>query len=366
MRAIVLAGGGGTRLRPLTYTRPKALVPVLNRPLLEYLLLHLGRHGLTDITLATSRTNQAIESCFGDGAQIGVRLTYAYEDEPLGSGGAIREVARGITETFVAVNGDIVTDLDITALLQRHRQAGALVSIALTQVEDPSRYGVADVDREGRIHRFIEKPPPGEAPSRWINAGIWVFEPQALQRFPEGPEIILDRWVERVLFPGIINSGELLLGYCSDAYWIDVGTPETYMQVQRDLLSGAPPGTMPWESGHGRLVADDALVDPTATLQGKVIIGAGCRIGGYVRIIGPTVLGPGSVVRDHACIERSVLWEHVRIGSGARITESVLGAGVRVGDNAKLCEALLGDAAGVKRGYELPPGARLDPGVIVP
>lgn len=366
MRAIVLVGGGGTRLRPLTATLPKALVPVLNRPLLEYLLLHLRRHGLTEVILALSRENEAIERYFGDGSRLGLHLSYAYEDEPLGSGGAIREAARGFRETFLVCNGDIITDLDLTDMWEQHHRVSALVSISLIEVEDPSRYGVADVDPDGRIRRFVEKPTPGEAPSHWVNAGTWIFEPRALARFPEGREIIMDRWVERVLFPDIIASGDLLFGYRSTAYWIDVGTPETYMQVQRDLLNGAIPAALPADFEQGCLVGGGAVLHPTVRTEGPVVVGPNCRIGGYVEIIGPTVLGAGCALRERSRIERSVLWQNVRVGSSALVKDSVLGSGVRIGDNAVVSEALLADGAGVKMGYHLEPGARLDPGVVVP
>jgi mannose-1-phosphate guanylyltransferase len=364
MKAIILVGGGGTRLRPLTYTTPKALVPVANRPLLEYLLRHLRNHGIVEIVLATSRENTAIERRFGDGAGLGLKIAYAYEEEPLGSGGAIREAARGINETFLVCNGDIITTLDLRAMLAAHRQHGALVSISLIQVEDPSRFGVAEVSPAGEIRRFVEKPAPGTAPSNWINGGVWIFESRALQRFPEGREIIMDGWVERVLFPEIAASDELLFGFRSDAYWIDVGTPETYIRVQHDLLAGKLPSLFPVTDAD----TDDRapIVHPTARIEGQVLIGAGCRIGGQVEIIGPAVLGAGCAVRERARIERAVLWERVRVGSSARVSESIVGHGVRIGDEAVVHEALLGEEAGVKRGHRLPPGARLDPGMVVP
>jgi mannose-1-phosphate guanylyltransferase len=365
MKAIILVGGGGTRLRPLTHSTPKALVPVLNRPLLEYLLRHLGAHGINEIVLATSVDNAVIETHFGDGSRLGLNISYAYEYEPLGSGGAVREAARGITDTFLVCNGDIITSLNLTDMLAAHRREGALVTISLTSVDDPSRYGVADVGSDGRISRFVEKPPPELAPSNWINGGAWIFEARALERFPEGRDIILDGWVERVLFPGIIASGDLLYGYRSEDYWVDVGTPETYVRVQHDLLHGKLPDFLP-AGAEESLIAPDAIIHPDARITGPVLIGPGCRIGGLAEIVGPSVLGAGCTVRDRAHIEKSILWNHAKIGSGATVAGSVVGQRALVGDGAVVEDSLLGDESGVKRGHVLPAGTRLAPGVVVP
>jgi mannose-1-phosphate guanylyltransferase len=365
MKAIILVGGGGTRLKPLTHSTPKALVPVLNRPLLEYLLVHLRDQGIAEVILATSVENRVIETHFGSGEPLGIAISYAYEHEPLGSGGAVREAARGISETFLVCNGDIVTDLDLKQMLAAHRREGALVSISLTEVEDPSRFGVADVSEGGRIRRFVEKPAPGTAPSRWVNGGAWIFEPRALDRFPEGREIIRDGWVERVLFPGIIDSGELLYGYQSDAYWIDVGTPETYVRVQHDLLTGAVPALHP-RLQDDALIHPSAVVHPTASIVGPVAIGPDCRIGGYAEIVGPVVLGSGCAVRERARIVKSIVWDGVRVGSRAMVTGSVLGYRALVGDDATVSDSLLGEAAGVKRGHALPSQSKLEPGTVEP
>ena len=199
MFAIILAGGAGTRLRPLTYARRKELVPVVNRPLLEYRLRGLKEHGIEDVVLACSQGMREVEEHFGDGASLGLRIRYNYEDRPLGSGRAVKEAARahGATGTLVVCNGDIITNVDLTAMIARHRETGATLSMSLAPVHDPWDYGVAEVDAELRIHSFVEKPPQGEEPSNLINAGTWLWEPEMLDRIPDDDTAVRDGFSER-------------------------------------------------------------------------------------------------------------------------------------------------------------------------
>src|SRR6185295_10769186 len=209
MFAVILAGGAGTRLRPLTYARRKELVPLLNRPLLEYRLLNLKQHGVADIVLACSQGAHEIEAHFGDGTALGVRLRYSYEDRPLGSGRAVKEAARaaGATGTLVVCNGDILTNVDLGAMIAQHRTTGATLSISLARVDDPWHFGVVAVDDDLRIRHFVEKPAQGEEPSNLINAGTWLWEPEVLDRIPDDETAVRDGFSERVLFPGIIDDG---------------------------------------------------------------------------------------------------------------------------------------------------------------
>jgi len=305
------------------------MVPVLGRPLLHYTLERLASQGITDVILTLSYRPHDIIAHFGDGSSLGVRLTYVLEEEPLGSGGAIRNVASALDGTFLALNGDIFTDLDLGALLAYHRRKGALVTIALTQVENPSAYGVVEMAEDGRLRRFVEKPPPGEAPSRLINAGTWVFEPQALEFLPQGPSM-----VEYDLFPRLLREGLPLFGFPSDAYWVDVGTPQRYLKLHQDLLAGCPP-----QVGPG------AVVEPTARLEGPVLLGPGCVVGSGARIIGPACLGEGCLIGPGAIIEASVLWEGVQVGPGARLRGCVLASRCKIGAGVELEGAVLEEAA---------------------
>ncbi len=339
MQAIVLVGGEGTRLRPLTWRTPKALVPVLNRPLLDHLLLHLRDHGVTRATLALTKRNEAIRAAFRDGAHLGIAIDYAYEDTPLGSGGAIASIAGGWDETFLVCNGDIITALDISAMLRSHRERGAELSISLHEVDDPSPFGVVDIAEDGRIHRFVEKPKREEAPSRLINAGTWIFEPSLLA---EMDPTTFNR-VEDVLFPSLCASGRPVYGFHQPAYWADVGTAAALLRVNLDLAGGAVPARLPDPAPReGVLVASDTTIEAGAAVHGPTVVGAGSRI------------EAGAEVRD------SVLWDGVRIASGAQVRRSILASGVSVGADAVVEDCV------IAHGAQVAPGARLSGAAIEP
>lgn len=342
MKAIVLVGGEGTRLRPLTWRTPKQLVPVVNRPLLDHLLLHLQRHGIDRVTLAMTRRSEAIHEAFGDGARLGLSLDYAYEETPLGSGGAIASIAGGWDERFLVCNGDIVTDLDLSAMIDAHEARGAELSISLHEVEDPSPFGVVAHDADGRIRRFVEKPPRDEAPSRLINAGTWIFEPSVLREMDAAQ---FNR-VEDTLFPALCAAGRGIYGFHRPSYWADVGTPQALLQVNLDLARGLGPcGDRAPESdgavvGHAAEVAGDAAVRP------PVVLGARCRV------------GTGAQVRE------SLLWDDVTVGSDAIVERSVLGSGARIGRGAHIQDAVIAHDAIVEPGARVT-GRSIDPGETV-
>ena len=358
MNAVILVGGGGTRLRPLTYAVPKPLIPVLNQPLISRVIANLQSHGVDRVVLAASAGERRIETSLGDGAHLGVKLTYCYETEPLGSGLAVKQAALGFDGPFFVCNGDIITDLDLTAMAARHRQQGAILSISLSSVEDPSGYGVVELAAGDRITRFVEKPGRGEAPSSWANAGTWIFEPVVLKHIPDEK---MDGSLERLVFPSLIADGFVVQGFPSDAYWMDVGTSERYLRLHYDILEGRLDGWLPPDAQDGACLGDGCEVWPDAKLGPKVVLGRNCRIGGLASVVGPSVLGDGCSVRDHATIERSVLWSDVRVGSGAVVRDSIVGDGCWIGDDAVVEGAVLASGARVKRGVRLAPGARLEP-----
>ena len=353
--AVILVGGGGTRLRPLTYAVPKPLIPVLNRPLITHILANLERHGVRRVVLAASASDSRLEEALGDGADLGLELSYCYESEPLGSGLAVKQAARDFDNAFFVLNGDVISDLDLTAMAARHREREAVMSIFLAQVDEPASYGIADLDATGRITRFVEKPPPGSAPSNWANAGTWLFEPEVLAQIPDEK---MDGSIERLVMPALIADGRLVLGFPSDTYWMDVGTPERYLQLHRDVLEGRLPACLP---GADAMRGADCQVWPDAQIGAQVLLGARCRVGGQVCIEGPGVLGDDVVVREKAVIEGSVLWSGVKIGAGAVVRDSILGEGCWVGDDAVVEGAVLANGAKVQRGVKLSPGARLEP-----
>lgn len=358
MFAVILAGGAGTRLRPLTYARRKELVPLLNRPLLEYRLLNLKQHGVQDIVLACSQGMREVEEHFGDGSALGVRLQYSYEDRPLGSGRAVKEAARfaGAPGTLVVCNGDILTNVDLTAMIEQHRATAATLSISLAAVDDPWHFGVVAVDDDLRILSFIEKPPQGEEPSNLINGGTWLWEPEVLDRIPDDETAVRDGFSERVLFPGIIADGRRVQGFEEDL-WVDVGAPDRYLTATRLLLDR----TMR-ELDAEVVLDDDVSVAADVHFDGHVLVGHGVTIGAGTHIAGPTVIGHGTIIGAGATIEASITWEKVRIGDGARVTRSILAACTGIGDRATVTDAMLGNGAEVREDYALEPGAKVMPG----
>ncbi|MFV1992112.1 MAG: NDP-sugar synthase, partial [Acidimicrobiales bacterium] len=232
MRAIVLVGGLGTRLRPLTDTRPKQMLPIAGRPMIERVVQHLALHGVDEVILSLGYRPDAFEKAYPDGLCVGMKVSFVVEDEPLGTAGAIRfaAVRANIDDTFLVLNGDVLTDLDITSLVAYHRDRLAEGTLNLTRVDDPSRFGVVDTDENGRVLQFVEKPPPEEAPTHYINAGTYVLEPSVLDVIPAGRAVS----IERETFPYLVDSGGLFANQ-SDAYWIDTGTPETLLQANFDM-----------------------------------------------------------------------------------------------------------------------------------
>ncbi len=312
MRAVVLVGGFGTRLRPLTLSTPKPMLPVGHVPIIERLVMNLGRSGITEVTLALGFQPQPFIAAFPDNECGGVSLRYAVEPEPLDTAGAIRFAAddAGIDDTFVVVNGDILTDLDVSRLVAFHRDHGAEATIHLIGVPDPSAFGVVAVDGDGRVERFVEKPAPGTAPSNLINAGTYVLEPSVLQRIPLGAKVS----IERATFPLIAADGGLF-AMATDDYWVDTGRPELYLQANLDVLAGT--------RRHDRCVGvhDTASVDVSAVVD-RSVIGAGATVA--AASVTRSVLLPGAVVEAGAVVTDSVVMG--RIEEDAVVHNSVLGA----------------------------------------
>ncbi|HXK32639.1 MAG TPA: NDP-sugar synthase [Dehalococcoidia bacterium] len=354
MFAVILAGGAGTRLRPLTYARRKELVPIVNRPLLEYRLNNLADHGVRDIVLACSQGMREVEEHFGDGASLGIRIQYVYEDKPLGSGRAVKEAARaaGATGTLVVCNGDILTNIDLTSMVARHHEAGATMSMSLAPVDDPWNFGVVATDDDLGIRRFIEKPPKGEEPSNLINAGTWLWEPEVLERIPDDDSAARDQFAERVLFPGLIAGGKRVQGFIEDL-WVDVGSPERYLRATRLLLERAPePGVTGLEF---------ASVEYGVEFVGHVALDRGVRIGAGTRVVGPSAIGRDTIIGRGTHIAASVVWEEARIGDGARISGSIIAAYAGIGDRAVVTDAVLANGAEVEEGHTLEPGTKVMP-----
>ena len=332
MRAVILVGGFGTRLRPLTAHTPKQMLPIVDRPMIERVLSTLAGFGVDDAVLSLGYRPDAFFDAYPDDSYAGVALHYAVEPEPLDTAGAVRFAASdgGIEHTFLVVNGDVLSDLDVGQLWAFHHEAGAEATIALTPVEDPSRYGVVPIDDAGRVEAFVEKPPPGEAPTNWINAGVYVLEPAVLDRIPAGTRSS----IERTIFPEMVVDGSLYARH-SDAYWIDAGTPGTYLQAQLDLIDGRR-GTPEVGVSRSARVAPDADVDHSVLMHHVVV-----ESGGVVR---DSVLLPGTRVESGAVVEGSVVGVRSVVSPGAHLSElSVVGDDVVVPSGARLVGAHLPD-----------------------
>ena len=326
MKALFLAGGRGTRLRPLTDHLPKPMVPVMGRPLLERSIEALGGCGAKEAVLSTCYRADDIERHFERGGDCGIRLSYVSEDIPLGTGGAIKNCRNYFDDTFLIFNSDIVSDIDLSDLLRFHRQKQADVTIAATRVANPSNYGVIEYDEFGFATTFTEKPKPGEAKSDFINAGIYVFEPKVLDLIPSDRIVS----IEKDTFPKLLRNGYKIAVYRGGTYWIDIGTPEKYMQVHRDIFGGRCPVAENDFRRNGIYGAGGAEIHSTARIIGPVWFGKNVRIGANVTV-GPNVVlsngfesGRGCVIRD------SILWNDVSIGSGVSIIKSVITKGCRI------------------------------------
>jgi mannose-1-phosphate guanylyltransferase len=325
MRAVVLVGGFGTRLRPLTLGTPKQMLPVVDRPMIEWVVGHLAEHGVTEAVLSLGYRPDAFTEAYPDATCAGVKLTYAVEDTPLDTAGAIRFAATtaGIDERFLVLNGDVLTDLDVTALVAFHDAHGGDGTLHLIPVEDPSRYGVVPTDEDGRVLEFVEKPSREEAPSHWINAGTYVLEPSVLDRIaPEGRVSI-----ERETFPALAAEGRLY-GYEAETYWVDAGTVPTYLQAQLDLVDGRRPTTP-------EAIAPDAQLADGAKVEHSVLM-------------------TGVAVADGALVSDSAVLPGARIEAGATVRDSIVGPGAVVGAEAVVeAGTVLGDGAAVAPGEVL-------------
>ncbi len=360
MQAVVLVGGQGTRLRPVTYDIPKALVPLRNRPFMGYMLDFLRNGGLDGAVLSLGYLPDPIQAYLcGQQDLDGFSVDYAVEDRALGTAGGIKNAEKYLDgDTFVVVNGDVLTGMDLTTAIQIHKASDALATITLTSVEDPTAYGLVEVDHEMLVHRFIEKPAADEVTTNLVNAGVYVIEPEVLDMIPLYREVS----IEREIFPELQESGRLR-AHITSSYWRDIGTPRSYLAASHDVLSGAV------GAGDGFEYLD---VDPSVEL-GKnvkllppVSIAQGCRISSLATIGGRSSLGAGCVVGEGAVVEGSILLDGAEVEPGAVVRGSIIGPRARVGNNAIVRGlSVLGAGCVVGEGNVLDQGIRVNPGVVV-
>ena len=316
MKAVIMAGGFGTRIQPLTINLPKPMIPLINRPIMLHIIDLLKKHGITELVLLLYHQPMVIKNFFGDGSEFGVHITYVTPLEDFGTAGAVRAAAKFLDERFLIISGDLLTDFDLSQAIRFHEEKGAKATITLTSVKDPLQFGVVITDKEGRITKFLEKPGWGEVFSDTVNTGIYVIEPEVLDHID--PDRPVDFSAE--VFPGLLEKGRSLHGHIVDGYWEDVGNPEAYLSAHRDVLSGKVDIDIPgFRIREGVWLGEGADVDPDAVIEGPVIVGDNCRVEEGARLSQFTVLGSDVIVRHDAFVERSVVHDHTYLGPATRL-----------------------------------------------
>ena len=355
MKAVILVGGEATRLRPLTCNIPKIMIPVLNRPFFEHVAGYLKKHNIIDIVLAVGKSPEQIQDYLGDGSKFGVRLTYSIENLPLGTAGAVKNAERFLDDSFIVLNGDIFTDIDLSAMMRLHRKSKAIASLALTPVDDPTIYGVVETDSEGRVRRFIEKPSRDRVTTNMINAGIYILEPDILKRIvPHAFSMF-----ERNVFPPLLEEGQVVYGYPFQDYWIDIGTPDKYLKLHHDLLRRHV-------GNKGIEFEGESFVHSSAQIEGPAIIGEGCFIDRNSIVKGPAVLGARCRIEEGAVVEGAVLWQDCQISRGAKLRNCLVACRCRVGEESEIPDdCILGDDVLVDGGSELSKGIKIWPGKTI-
>ena len=360
MQALILAGGEGTRLRPLTTTYPKPVVPLVDRPFIGFMLGWLRRHGIDRVVMSCGHMASGVREVLGDGSAFGVDLVFAEEPRPLGTGGALKFAEDLLDERFLMLNGDVLTDLDLTAQIAQHEASGARATLALTPVEDPSAYGLVRLTSDNEVSEFVEKPSADQIDTNNISAGAYVLERSVLDLLePDKPASI-----ERDVFPRLVGNG--LYGYVGEGYWMDIGTPERYLQGTFDILEGTVATDVEARMGAHMVCVADA-VDSAGRVIPAALVEPGCRIGQDARIGGRVVLDRDVSVGANTTIERAVVLPGAQIGANCRLSGCIIGSGARIGDDCQVDGlSVLGEGVVLGEGNIVSNGARIFPRVELP
>ncbi|MEB3294733.1 MAG: sugar phosphate nucleotidyltransferase, partial [Synechococcales bacterium] len=370
MRAILMAGGSGTRLRPLTCDLPKPMVPILNRPIAEHIIHLLARHGITEVIATLHYLPDVLREYFQDGSDFGVRMTYAVEeDQPLGTAGCVKNVAELLDETFIVISGDSVTDFDLSAAIAFHRQKAAQATIVLTRVPNPLEFGVVITDEQGQIRRFLEKPSTSEVFSDTVNTGIYILEPEVLNLLEPNTEADFSK----DLFPALLAKGAPLYGYVSEGYWCDVGHLDAYREAQYAALSQQVQVLVDYQPrSPGIWIGENTIIDPTAKLEPPILIGHNCRVGARVKVEAGTVIGDNVIVAADADLKRPIVWNGSVIGEETHLRACVLARGVRVDRRAHVLEGsvigplcTIGEEAKISPSIRVWPSKNVEPGATL-
>lgn len=370
MKAVVMAGGEGTRLRPMTSSMPKPLLPVVNKPIMEHVLNLLKRHGFTETVVTVQFLASLVRNYFGDGEDLGMTLVYATEERPLGTAGSVKNAEQELRDgTFLVISGDALTDIDLTDLVRFHREKSALVTVCLKRVPDPLEFGITIIDDDGRVERFLEKPTWGQVFSDTVNTGIYVMEPAVFDHVAAGE--VVD-WSGDV-FPALLKEGSPIYGYVADGYWEDVGTHDSYLKAQADVLTGNVDVVVDgFELSPGVWVGEGAEVDPDAALSGPLFIGDYAKVEMGAELREHTVVGSNVVVRSGAFLHRAVIHDNVFIGPHTNLRGCVIGKNTDVMRSARIEEgAVIGDEcvveeeAIVSAGVKVYPFKTIEAGAVV-
>ncbi len=369
MKAVIMAGGEGTRLRPLTSNQPKPMLPMANRPMMEHVVNLLRRHGMDEIVVTVAFMANSIRTYFGDGSELGVKMVYATEETPLGTAGSVLNARDELDERFVVISGDVLTDIDVSAVVDHHIRKGAMATLALCSVENPLEFGIVITDEHGSVERFLEKPTWGQVFSDNINTGIYVLEPEIFDFIPGGRPVDFSGEV----FPAILDAGLPLSGCVVDGYWEDVGTTEAYLKAHQDILDGKVEVEIDgFALRPGVWLGKGSVVDPSATVDGPAVIGDNCSIGPGVVLGEYTTLGSNVRIDDNAEVRRSVVSDNCYLGAGVRVEGSLVGRscdlrrGSRCDPGSVLGEGcLVGAHAEVRAGVKVYPFKTVEAGAIV-
>jgi mannose-1-phosphate guanylyltransferase len=360
MQAVILVGGEGTRLRPLTSTVPKPVVPLVDRPFIAFMLEWLREHGIEDVIMSCGFLATSVRNVLGDGSGLGIRLRFVEEPDPRGTAGALKFAESMLDERFLMLNGDVLTDIDLSAQIERHERTGARATLALVPVEDPTAYGLVHLAEDCSVRDFVEKPSPDQIDTNLISAGAYVLERDVLELVPPGRNVS----IEREVWPLLIGDG--LYGFPSQSYWLDIGTPERYLKGTFDIIEGKVDTAVQERLGDGYLVVDpDAQVDgrvvPPVVLERGVRVAAGAHIGSLA------VLGQGVSIGAGTRVERSVILPGAEIGEGCTLRDCIVAGGCHVGDGTQITGgAVLGEGVTVGAHNTVTRGARIFPGVTLP
>jgi len=360
MQAVILVGGQGTRLRPLTSTVPKPVVQLVDRPFISFMLEWLHGHGVDDVIMSCGFLADSVRAVLGDGSELGIRLRFVEEPEPRGTAGALKMAESMLDERFLMLNGDVLTDIDLGAQIAQHERTGARATLSLVPVADPSAYGVVVLEDDRAVRDFVEKPSPGEVDSNLISAGAYVLDRSILELVEPDRNVS----IEREVWPRLIGDG--LFGFPSDRYWLDIGTPERYLQGTFDIISGTVESAV-----RARLDGDRLAIDERAEVLGRVsapaLIEQGVRVEEGARVGGLVVLGADVSIGAGSVVERAVILDGAQIGEGCELRDCIVAAGCRVGPRTRITDgAVLGEGVSVGADNVITRGARIFPGVRLP